>query len=347
MEPTTSRVLEAPNAAATTHERTMKAVTRSRYGSADVLQVAETDLPAVGDEDVLVRVRAASLDRGTWHIMAGEPYLIRIAGYGLRAPKTAGLGSDMAGVIEAVGVKVTAFRPGDAVFGIARDRAAFAEYTIARPGKLARMPANLTFEQAAAVPVSGLTALQALRDRGHLQAGQHVLIIGASGGVGMFAVQIAKSFGAEVTGVCSTAKVDMVRSLGADHVIDYTQTDITRASERYDLVLDIGGNRSLSALRRMLTRTGTLVLVGGEDGGRWFGGLSRQLGAMLLSPFIRQRLTMLIASENSKDLETLSAMLESGAVTPSVERVASLAGVPEAIRDLAAGKVRGKIVITP
>jgi NADPH:quinone reductase-like Zn-dependent oxidoreductase len=321
----------------------MKAIVRDRYGSADVLELRDVELPEVGGEEVLVRVRAAGLDRGAWHIMAGLPYLIRVAGYGVRRPKAAGLGSEMAGVVDAVGAKVTGLRPGEAVFGTCR--AAFAEYAVARPDRLARMPANLTFDQAAAVPVSAVTALQALRDRGRVGAGQRVLIVGASGGVGTFAVQIAKASGADVTGVCSTQKVDLVRSLGADRVIDYAHSDITDDGQRYDLVLDIGGNRPLSQLRRVLTRDGTLVIVGGEGGGRWTGGIDRQLRAMALSPFVRQRLGTFIANEKRTDLEALRALIETGAVTPVVDRVVALHQVPDAIRDLAGGRARGKIVV--
>ncbi|WP_349261074.1 NAD(P)-dependent alcohol dehydrogenase [Baekduia sp.] len=323
----------------------MKAVVRDRYGSAEVLDLRDVERPQVGDDDVLLRVRAAGLDRGAWHIMAGRPYLMRIAGYGLRRPKAAGLGSEVAGVVEAVGAAVTGFRAGESVFGTCR--ASFAEYALARPDRLARMPENLTLEQAAAVPVSAVTALQALRDRGRVEAGQRVLVIGASGGVGTFAVQIAKAFGAQVTGVCSTPKVDLVRSIGADHVIDYSHADITDDDQRYDVVLDIGGNRPLSQLRRVLTRHGTLVIVGGEGGGRWTGGIDRQLRAMALSPFVRQRLGTFIANESSADLDVLRALIETGAVTPVIDRVVALQQVPDAIRDLAAGRVRGKIVVAP
>ena len=324
--------------------RTMRAIVRDRYGSADVLRLADVNLPELAEEEVLVRVRAAGLDRGAWHIMAGLPYLIRIAGYGVRRPRTAGLGSELAGVVEAVGANVTQLRPGEAVFGTCR--AAFAQYASARPDALAPMPANLSVEQAAAVPVSGTTALQALRDHGRVRTGQRVLIIGASGGVGTFAVQIAKALGAHVTGVCSTAKLDLVRSLGADHVIDYTTTDIADDGGRYDLVLDIGGNRRLSALRGVLTREGTLVIVGGEGGDRWTGGLHRQAAAMVLSPFVRQRLSTFIAKTTRADLDALRALIEAGSVTPAVDRVIPLEQVPGAIRDLAGGRVRGKVVIT-
>src|SRR4051795_3060811 len=323
----------------------MKAIVRDRYGSADVLRLSEVEVPEVGEEEVLVRIRAAGLDRGAWHVMAGLPYLIRGAGYGLRRPKHAGLGSELAGVVEAVGANVTGLEPGDAVFGTCS--ASFAEYASTEPDKLARMPANLSFEQAAAVPISAVTALQALRDHGRVKAGHHVLVIGASGGVGTFAVQIAKTLGAHVTGVSSTQKLDLVRSLGADHVIDYTHTDITDDGTRYDVVLDIGGNRPLSQLRRVLTSDGTLVIVGGEGGGRWTGGIHRQLGATILSLFVRQHLGTFIAKPNRADLDTLRAMIETGALTPAIDRVIALNGVPDAIRDLTAGHVRGKIVVTP
>ena len=323
---------------------TMTAVVRDTYGSADVLEVRDVERPALARDEVLVRVRAAGLDRGVWHLMTGAPYLLRIAGFGLRRPKTATLGSTLAGVVEATGADVTGVAAGDAVFGVGRG--SLAEYAPARADQLARMPANLTYEQAAAVPVSGVTALQALRDRGRVQAGQHVLIIGASGGVGTFAVQIAKALGAEVTGVCSTAKTDLVRSIGADHVIDYNVADIRDGDPRYDLVLDIGGNRPLTVLRRVLTSKGTLVICGGEGGGRWFGGIDRQVRAMALSPFVGQRLGTFIAIDNTNDLDTLRALIEDGAVTPVIDRTCSLAEIPDAMRDLEAGRVRGKVVAT-
>lgn len=320
---------------------TMTAVERDSYGAADLLEVRTVVRPTAAGADVLVAVSAAGLDRGAWHVMTGRPYLMRIAGFGLRRPKIHGLGSEMAGVVEAVGPDVIGLVPGDAVFGVGR--ASFAQYALAPCSKLAQMPTNLTSVQAAAVPVSGLTALQALRDKGRIQAGESVLIIGASGGVGTFAVQIAKALGAEVTGVCSTPKLDLVRSLGADHVIDYSTGDISKGKRRYDLVLDIGGNRSLTGLRRMLSPRGTLVIVGGEDGGRWFG-IGRQLRAIALSPFVRQRLGTLIASENSNDLDTLRTMIEDGAVTPVIDRACSLLEIPDAMRDLEAGRIRGKVV---
>ena len=255
---------------------TMKAIVQDRYGSADVLELRDIEKPGIGDDEVLVRVHAAGVHAGDWHLMAGLPYLIRM-GFGLRAPKQAVRGTDVAGTVEAVGKDVTRFRPGDAVFGIGAG--AFAEYTIAREDKLAPMPANLSFDAAATVPTSGSTALQGLRDVGKLQPGQKALIIGAAGGVGSFAVQIAKALGAHVTGVCSTTKVDLVRSIGADEVIDYTREDFAEGGQRFDLIFDTAGGRSLSQLRRALAPKGTLVIVGAEGGDRWIGGIDRQLRA--------------------------------------------------------------------
>lgn len=321
----------------------MRAAVRDHYGPVDLVQLRDIDRPAIGDADVLVRVHAAGVDRGVWHLMTGTPYPLRLAGFGFRTPKNPVLGGDFAGVVEAVGQAVTRFRAGDEVFGVADGT--FAEFARAREDKLAPKPANLTFEQAAAVPTSGFTALQALRDQGHVQPGQTVLVIGASGGVGSFAVQLAKAFGAEVTGVCSTAKMELVRAIGADHVIDYTRGDITDGGHRYDLILDIGGNRPVSQLRRALAPKGTLVIVGGEGGGRWFG-MGRQLRALAISPLVRQRLTMFIASQRYEDLLFLKQLIEAGKVTPAIDRTYSLVEVPEAIRDLEQGKVRGKAVIT-
>lgn len=322
----------------------MKAVVRRRYGSADVLAVEEMARPAAGAGEVLVRVRAAGVDRGVWHLMAGRPYLMRIAGFGLRAPKNPAIGMDLAGVVEAVGGSVTRFQRGDEVFGIGMG--SFGEYAIAREDKLATKPENLSFEQAAAVGISGSTALQALRDHGKVQSGQEVLIIGASGGVGTFAVQLAKAFGARVTAVCSTPKEDMVRSIGADEVIDYTRADFADGKQRYDLIIDIGGNSSLSHLRRVLTTKGTLVIVGGEGGGHWFGGIDRQLRAMMLSAFVAQQLGTFLCSENHKDLIVLKELIESGKLTPVIDRTYPLARAHEAIRYLTAGHVQGKVVIT-
>ena len=324
----------------------MKAIVQDEYGTAaeDVLRLAEVAEPTIGDDEVLVRVRAASVDRGTWHIMTGLPYAIRVAGFGLRRPKAINPGRSVAGTVEAVGKDVTRFQRGDEVFGIGEG--AFAEYARAPENKLAPKPANLTFEQAAAVAISGLPALQGLRDRGRVEAGQTVLIIGASGGVGTFAVQLAKAFGAEVTAVCSTSKVEMVRSLGADHVIDYSRDDFAAGEQRYDVILDIGGNASLSRLRRALAPEGTLVIVGGETGGRWLGGSDRQVRALLLSRFVGERLTTFISSENHEDLLVLKELIESGKVTPVIDRTYPLTEAPQAIRYLELGHARGKVVIT-
>ena len=333
-----------PDARPATTPGTMRAVIQDVYGEADVLRLAEIDRPAITDDEVLVRVHAAGIDQGAWHLMAGLPYPVRLAGYGVRAPKTPVRGREVAGRVEAVGPAVTTVRPGDEVFGVAEGT--FAEYAPATAAKLAPKPANLSFQQAAALPISGLTALQAVRDQGQVKAGDRVLVIGASGGVGTFAVQIAKAYGAEVTGVASTGKLDLVRSLGADHVVDYLLGDDLGAGERrYDVIVDTGGNRPLRVLRRALTPAGTLVLVGAETGGRWLGGLDRQLRAMLLSPFVGQRLRPLIASENATDLVALSELVESGAVTPAVDRVFPLAETAAAIGHLRAGKARGKVVI--
>jgi NADPH:quinone reductase-like Zn-dependent oxidoreductase len=322
----------------------MRAIVQTEYGSAGVLRIAEIDRPAIGDDEVLVRVHAAGLDRGTWHLMAGQPYLMRVMGFGLRAPKNRVPGLDVAGTVVAIGANVTRFAIGDEVFGVSRG--SFAEYACAREDKLAPKPTNLTFDQAAVVAISGLTAIQGVCDVGRVQAGQRVLIIGASGGVGTYAVQIAKAFGAEVTGVCSTAKLDLVRSLGADHVIDYTQDDFASEPERYDLILDLGGNSSLSRLRRALTASGTLVIVGGENGGRWTGGLGRPLRAVALSPFVRQRLVMKTPKEHYADLERLARLIEAGEVTPVIERTYPLQQAPDAMRHLQAGHARGKLVIS-
>jgi NADPH:quinone reductase-like Zn-dependent oxidoreductase len=322
----------------------MKAIVQDTYGSTDVLELRDIDKPEIADDEVLVRVHAAGVDRGVWHLMTGLAYPIRLAGYGLRAPKTPVPGMDLAGVVEAVGKDVTRFQPGDEVFGIGKG--AYAEYARAPENKLAPKPANLTFEQAAAVAISGMTALQGLRDQGRVAAGQKVLIIGASGGVGTYAVQIAKALGAEVTGVCSTTKTDLVRSIGADHVIDYTRDDFADGKHHYDLILDIGGNSSLSRLRRALTSTGTLVLVGGEGGGRWLGGLDRQLRALLLSPFVSQKLKTKMPSENYEDMLALKELIEAGKVTPVIDRTYPLTEAAQAIRYMEEGHARGKVVIT-
>jgi len=327
--------------------QTMKAIVQDEYGSApeDILRLAEIDRPVIGDDEVLVRVRAASVDRGTWHLMTGLPKLMRIMGFGFRRPKAPNPGRCLAGTVEAVGQDVTEFKPGDEVYGTCDG--SFAEYARARVGLLAGKPANLSFEQAATVPVSGVTGLQGVRDRAQVQPGEKVLIIGASGGVGTFAVQIAKAVGAEVTGVCSMAKMNLVRTLGADHVVDYTRDDFADSEKCYDAILDIGGNSRLSHLRRALTSGGRLVIIGGETDGRWLGGFDRQLRAMMLSPLVRQKLGILGAKENSADLSVLRELLESGKVTPAVDRTYPLSETPAAIRYLQKGSARGKIVITP
>jgi NADPH:quinone reductase-like Zn-dependent oxidoreductase len=324
-------------------QKSMKAIVQDEYGSPDVLELRNIDIPEIADEEVLVHVRAAGVGRDVWHVMAGLPYPIRLAGYGLRAPKNPVIGSDVAGVVETVGNKVSRFRPGDEVFGIGKG--SYAEYVCAREDKLAPKPENLTFEQAAVVAIMGSTALQALRDHGRVEPGQDVLIIGASGGVGTYAVQIAKAFGARVTGVCSTEKAEMVRSIGADRVIDYTREDFAEGQQPYDVILEIGGNSSLARLRRALAPRGTLVIVGGEGGGRWLGGTDRQLRALALSPFVSQKLGTFVASENHEDMLVLKELIESGKVTPVIDRTYPLSEVPEAIRYLEEGRAKGKVVI--
>jgi NADPH:quinone reductase-like Zn-dependent oxidoreductase len=333
-----------PMAAADTREdgqAGMRAIVQEVYGSADRLGLSQIEKPAIAPDEVLVQVHAAGVDRGTCHLMRGEPYLMRILGFGLRGPKNRVPGLDVAGTVARVGANVSRFQVGDPVFGISRG--SFAEYAAARADKLAAKPARLSFEQAAVIAVSGLAALQGLR-AGRIAAGQRVLIIGASGGVGSYAVQLAKAFGATVTGVASTAKVDLVRSLGADEVIDYTREDFADGRRQYDLILDIGGGTRLSRLRRALTARGTLVIAGGE-GDKWTG-VGRQLRALMLSPLVRQRLTMYISRHRQADLETLRQQVEAGQVTPTVGKTYHLAEVPEAIRQLESGRVQGKIAIT-
>jgi NADPH:quinone reductase-like Zn-dependent oxidoreductase len=320
----------------------MKAIVQDVYGSPDVLQLREIEKPAIGGDEVLVRVSAAGVDQGVWHLMAGRPYLVRVAGVGLRAPKNPIRGLDVAGVAEAVGEQVTRLRPGDEVFGVCRG--SFAEYACAPAHRLVLKPANISSVQAAAVPVSGCTALQAVRDRAKVQSGQRVLVIGAGGGVGTLAVQLAKLFGAAVTGVCSTSKVELVRSIGADRVVDYTREDFA-GGDRYDAILDTAGNRSLSRLRRALTPNGTLVIVGGEGGGRWLGGFDRQLRAQVLSVFGHHKMGTWISTQPRGDLEALRELLEAGKVTPVVDRTFPLSEVADAIRYLRDGRARGKVVI--
>ncbi|MDX6372896.1 MAG: hypothetical protein QOD98_1884 [Nocardioidaceae bacterium] len=322
---------------------TMRAVVQDGYGSADVLRSAELPLPrAVRDDEVLVLVHAAGLDRGTWHLMTGTPYAVRLA-TGLRRPRQPVVGLDLSGTVAAVGAAVTRFVPGDEVYGIGSG--SFAEYAVAKEGKLAHKPATLTHEQAATVAVSAITALQSVTDLAGVQAGQRVLVTGASGGVGSFAVQIAVAAGAEVTGVSSAAKADLVRSLGAAHVLDYARDDFAATADRYDVIIDIAGNTSLTRLRRALTPTGTAVLVGGEDAGRLMG-MSRQLRALVVSLFVRQRLTIRVPKERASDLERLSALIEAGQVTPSVGATYPLEQAATAMRELVAGNVRGKVAIT-
>jgi NADPH:quinone reductase-like Zn-dependent oxidoreductase len=322
----------------------MKAVTQDRYGSAEVLVLDEIAVPIVGDEEVLIGVRAAGVGPDVWHLMTGLPYVVRLMGVGLRKPKHRVPGWDVAGSVEAVGKHVTQFQPGDEVFGTCRG--SFAEYACARAEQLAPKPANVSFEQAAGVPVSGCTALRGLRDAGGLRARQRALIIGASGGVGTFAVQLAKVFGAHVTGVCSTTKVDLVRSLGADDVVDYTRDEFADGARRYDLILDTAGRRSLSHLRRALTPQGTLVIVGGEGGGRLTGGFERQLRAALLSPFVGQRLRSLMSTERQEDLLFLKEVIEADKLTPVISETYPLDHAPKALSDADEGHGRGKTVIT-
>ncbi len=322
---------------------TMVAIVQRRYGTADQLELSDRPLPTIAADEVLVEVGAAGLDRGTQHLMAGEPYALRLA-FGLRGPRNPVPGLDVAGRVVAVGDGVSRFHVGDDVFGIAKG--SFAQFAAAKESKLAPMPNNLRYDQAAAVAVSGLTALQAICDVGRVEAGQQVLIIGASGGVGTFAVQIAKAMGATVTGVCSSAKVDLVRSLGADHVIDYQLEDVTASDTRYDLIVDMVSTSSLSQLRSLLTDRGTLVVGGAEDMGKWLG-MGRQLRAVTLSPFVSQRLVMFISKEHFAGLERLRDMIERAEVTPVVEQTFPLAEAPAAMRQLEAGAVRGKLVVIP
>jgi len=321
----------------------MKAVVQDRYGTADVLELRDVVRPRVGDDDVLVRVHAAGVDPGVWHLMTGLPYLVRLA-FGFRRPKNPVRGMDLAGRVDAVGANVTRFQVGDEVFGTCDG--SFAEYVCTSEDTLAPKPRNLSFEQAAAVPVSACTALHGLRDSGEVRPGQSVLIIGAAGGVGSFAVQIAKALGADVTGVCSTSKVDLVRSLGADHVVDYTRDDFSRLTVRYDVILDMAGNRPLSDLRSALTPSGTLVIGGGEGGGPWLGGTDRQMGAMLLSPFVGHRLRSFVSTARCEDLLFLTDLIEDGKLAPVIDRTYPLADVADAIRHLEQGHARGKVVVT-
>jgi NADPH:quinone reductase-like Zn-dependent oxidoreductase len=322
---------------------TMRAIVQDVYGTTDTWHLADTPKPEIEPDEVLVRVRAAGLDRGTWHSMTGRPYLMRVMGFGFRGPKNRVPGLATAGTVVAIGGAVTRFSVGDDVYGVSRG--AFAEFAAAPEDKLVRKPTNLTFEQAAAVPVSATTAMQAV-ERGRVEAGQTVLVIGASGGVGTYAVQIAKARGAEVTGVCSTAKIDSVRAIGADHVIDYTTQDFSEGSHRYDVIVDIGGNTPLRKLRKVLDPKGALVIVGGESKGNWTGGFGRSLRAPAWSLVLPQRLTMLASSERYPSLEEVTELIDAGKVAPAVDRTFSLDQAKAAMRYLESGHARGKIVIT-
>jgi NADPH:quinone reductase-like Zn-dependent oxidoreductase len=320
----------------------MQAIARDTYGPADGLELRTIDRPEIGGGEVLIRVHAAGVDRGVWHIMTGLPYPIRLAGYGLRAPRIPVPGADVAGVVESIGGDVTRFAPGDEVFGIGVG--AFAQYARAREDKLATKPVNLTFRQAAAVGISGTTALQALRDHAHVQAGQSVLIVGASGGVGSYAVQLAKAFGAEVTAVCSTSKVEMVRSLGADHVIDYTKVDFTAGKEQYDLILDNVSNRGLLELRRVLKPTGHLVIVGAEKG-NWIGPLMPVIRASIVGPFVDQKMGFFIARLEPADLKLVGDLMQAGEVTAVIDRRYAFEEAPQAMEYLETGRARGKVIV--
>jgi NADPH:quinone reductase-like Zn-dependent oxidoreductase len=319
----------------------MKAIIQAKYGLPDVLDLKDIEKPVVGDDQVLVRVHSAAVNIGDWHLLRGVPYVMRLA-TGLLKPRHEVPGLDVAGEVEAVGRDVTELRAGDEVFGWCRG--AFAEYACAGEGNFLPKPANLTLEQSAAVGDSAFTALNAVRDQGKVQSGHRVLINGASGGVGTFAVQIAKSLGANVTGVCSTRNLDMVRSLGSDQVIDYTQEDFTRGEQRYDVILDAVGSRSLSGCRRALTPRGTYVVVGVADQGRWFG-LARQIKVLSLSPFVRQRMRVFIVRRNKEDLAVLKELVEAGKIAPVIDRRYELSQLPEALRYQGEGHAQGKIVV--
>jgi NADPH:quinone reductase-like Zn-dependent oxidoreductase len=330
-----------------TGEPHMKAVVYTDYGSPDVLEIRDIKRPVPNDDQVLIRVRAASINPLDWHYIEGTPYIMRAFGVGLRKPKDPRLGVDMAGEVEAIGKNVTQFKPGDEVFG--GRNGAFAEYVCARADRaIALKPSNITFEQAASVPIAAITALQGLRDKGHISPGQRVLINGASGGVGTFAVQIAKSWGAEVTGVCSTRNLDLVRSLGADHVIDYTKEDFTKGEQRYDVILDNVGTQPLSGFKRALVPNGICVMIGGggpNDGGL-IGPMARPIKALFLSPFMTQKMGMMMAELNKKDLNVLGDLMQSGKVKPVIDRTYPLSQIADAIRYLEQGHARGKVVIT-
>lgn len=321
----------------------MQAIVHDEYGAADGLELREIEKPRVSDGEVLVKVHAAGVDRGVWHVMTGLPYPIRLAGFGLRAPKNPVLGTDVAGVVESIGEDVTGVQVGNEVFGVAKG--SYAEYAVMSVDKLAPKPRNIGFEQAAVVPTSASTALQALR-KANLSSGQKVLITGASGGVGTFAVQLAKAAGAEVTAVCSTSKVQLVRSIGADHVIDYKTSDFADDRQSFDAIIDIGGNATLARLRSVLAPEGVLVITGGETNGRWLGGSDRQIRAQVLSLFIGQKLGTFIASVNAEELLALKELIESDKLTPVLDRTYPLSETAEAIVYLDEGRARGKVAIS-
>lgn len=321
----------------------VKAVVQDTYGSADVLEFRDIAPPAIGDDEVLVQVVAAGVDRGAWHFMAGEPYLMRVLGFGVRAPKVRVPGTNVAGRVEAVGSAVTRFHVGDDVYGACRG--AWAESACAREEKLALKPANLTFEQAAVVPYAGFAAWQAVHDHGHVAPGQRVLVVGASGAVGGCAAQLAKAAGAEVTGVCSRRTADLAPALGLDHVIDYTTDDFADGERHFDLIIDVFGRTPVSRLRRALTSAGRLVIVGGE-GDRWIGGIQRQLWASLLSPFVPQKLGAFVVKEHARILLELNPLIEEGAVAPLLDRTFPLLQAADAVRYLESGQARGRIALT-
>jgi NADPH:quinone reductase-like Zn-dependent oxidoreductase len=334
----------------------MKAIVQTKYGSTDVLELREIDRPAVRDDQMLVRVRAASVHADVWHVMHGVPYVLRAMGAGLRAPKAGVPGTDLAGVVESVGSSVTRFRPGDEVFGLSlvanlwRHGGAFAEYAAVPEARFERIPAGLTFEEAAAVPTSGSLAVQSVRDEARVHAGQEVLINGAGGAVGTFAVQIAKAYGATVTGVDAAAKLDMIRSIGADRVVDYAQEDFTRSGTRYDVILDIAGNHPWPEIKRALTREGTYVLIGhdqyGASGHRWFGSLGRFAKLMVKAPFVKQLHPFRAMKDPGDRLVAIKDLIVAGKVRPVIDKTFPLRDVPEAIRYLQSGQARGKLVVT-
>lgn len=321
----------------------MRAIVQREYGSADTLRPETVDRPSPAPGEVLIRVRSAAMDRGTWHLMTGTPYLMRVMGFGFRRPANLVPGLDVSGVVVGIGAGVSRFAIGDEVFGVSRG--SFAEYAVAREDKLAHKPREIGFEQAAALGISALTALTAVRDVAHVEAGQRVLVVGASGGVGTYAVQLAVAMGAHVTAVCSAGKVGLVRSLGAERVLAYEHEDFADGSSRYDVLIDIGGMSSVSRMRRALTPTGTLVIVGGEGGGTWSPGLGRQLLALALSPFVSQRLRVAACKEHHTGLEHLAGLAAAGKVVPVIERSYALGEVPDAMRHLEAGRARGKLVV--